>query len=243
MISTIKSFLPLSEYYVLLSQTEVNISPSEIHGIFCGLICSGRNLQGNFWLDNLLSYFNFYTKISKKHKTTLLSLYSDICYQLMGKGCPFDLLLPSTDLGLNSRADALSIWCQGFLSGLSVNTTFDSSKLPPAVSKHLKIISGIAQLDFDPFDTSLLSKPEFCSNAMRLTDKGRRLLSINEYHSQLNNEEVEQKTQFRKNSTDSKKDLADYETIQSFVTCAIPFIYQTFNPSMKIYVNGVNSLQ
>ena len=49
-------------------------------------------------------------------------------------------------------------------------------------------------------DIRLLSKPEFCPNSRRLTDKERNLLGVNEYRSQPNNEEVGQKAQFRKQS-------------------------------------------
>ena len=56
---------------------------------------------------------------------------------------------------------------------------------------------------FDTAQTStnrLLSKPEFCSNARRLTDEEQRLLGVNEDRSQSNNAAVGQKTQFRKKS-------------------------------------------
>ena len=45
-----------------------------------------------------------------------------------------------------------------------------------------------------------LSKPEFCPNSRRLTDEERRLLGVNKYRSQSNNEAVGQKTPFRERS-------------------------------------------
>jgi uncharacterized protein len=155
--------LALEEYYSLLTQAEVSASPSAIHGTLCGFICSGRNLNGGAWLNSLLARLSTYSQISIKHKTALLNLYQEACYQLMGNHKSFDLLLPSKEYTLANRAVALGAWCQGFLSGLqmSMEAYPQASDLSDDVFESLYCIVGIAKLDFKRIEMTFENQPAY----------------------------------------------------------------------------------
>jgi uncharacterized protein len=158
MSELIQSYPTLKDYYTALKQAEMNASPSEIHGILCGLICAGHDLQDGFSLDNILLHLGRYAC----HKITLLRLYSDISLQLIKATDHFDLLLPSEKTRLSVQANALNIWCKGFISGLSIylDLPLFLEGQSERAFKSLSIISKIAQLKAEQLDIDDLEEQE-----------------------------------------------------------------------------------
>lgn len=59
----------------------------------------------------------------------------------------FQLLLPDDQVGLNSRRQALSDWCRGFLAGFGLTGRFQDAELSEEVQELLRDFGQIAQVE------------------------------------------------------------------------------------------------
>lgn len=105
--TTLKKLLP-----------DANIS--EIHGILCGYSCISFGKQNMSWEELVLG-----SKKSKNKKavTFLQEIYQISFQQLNEFSFEFNILLPGDDTAINIRTENLSLWCQGFLTGLKQAAT------------------------------------------------------------------------------------------------------------------------
>lgn len=150
------------DFYHLLSQAEVMTSPAEIHGVLCGFICVGNKLNGEFSIDILLQRLGGRTPDVEMGPQggALVGLYDVACRQLSGLQS-FELLLPKPQQALSIRAEALSLWCEGFLYGLSFLGGMLEEELSESVSEALHCIAEIARLDVSQFEVSELDKKAY----------------------------------------------------------------------------------
>lgn len=141
------------DFYRLLSQAEVVTSPAEIHGMLCGFVCVGPKLNGGFWIDILLKRLGV-----RPRQGAVVGLYDIACRQLSGLQS-FKLLLPDERHELEARAEALSLWCEGFLYGLGLlgGSSFDE-ETSETVHEALYCIAEIAKLDVSQLEITELDK-------------------------------------------------------------------------------------
>jgi uncharacterized protein YgfB (UPF0149 family) len=102
--------------------------PAEAHGTLAGALCSSLDYGIMEWLGDILPDDSPDTEAMKS--SVLQNVYNSMVRTLVGNDADFEPLLPDDDAPLSQRADALSLWCQGFLYGLGSGTTSD----PAAVS-------------------------------------------------------------------------------------------------------------
>jgi len=98
-----------------LAQNELKLHPSELHGLFCGI------LSGN--LDSKVTWETLVPDATKEvleAHPILETLYTTSAQQLDAFLFEFQLLLPPDADDLPVRAEALTLWCQGFLTGLKL---------------------------------------------------------------------------------------------------------------------------
>ncbi|MDQ8040013.1 MAG: UPF0149 family protein, partial [Rickettsiella sp.] len=146
------------EFYRLLSQTEVITSPAEIHGMLCGFICVGTKLNGGFWIDSLLKRLGVSPpRLMMEPQETVVGLYDAACRQLGGLQS-FKLLLPDEQYKLEERAEALSLWCEGFLYGLNLGGGTFNEEISEAVHEALYCIAEIAKLDVNQLEVTELDR-------------------------------------------------------------------------------------
>lgn len=123
--------------------------PAEIHGFLCGLLCSGSCLQGTsgFKISKNLFQENFFLKPENQKIIARLMVIS--LEQLQDSDFEFQLILPDDDEKIKLRFEALSKWCQQFISGLGIGginqKILDKTKL----SEALYDISEIAKADYN----------------------------------------------------------------------------------------------
>jgi uncharacterized protein YgfB (UPF0149 family) len=65
---------------------------------------------------------------------------------LVGNDADFAPLLPDDDTPLRERADALSLWCQGFLYGLGSGTTPDPGKVSSEAGEIIRDLTEITHV-------------------------------------------------------------------------------------------------
>jgi len=141
--------LAFEDFSYLLTEADSLANPAEIHGILCGLICTGHHLDGKFWFNTVLKLFETRAHISEHHRSIVIDLYDITCRQLshLHFTDDFQMLLPDENHPLTRRAEALSQWCQGFLYGLRLVQS-PENKHSNETNDSLRCISEIAQLDF-----------------------------------------------------------------------------------------------
>jgi uncharacterized protein YgfB (UPF0149 family) len=109
-----------------LYRLDTEVTPGEVHGTACGLLCANtgapmKHWQQILWPDCLAA---------AQDEEVFAQLHEVTRSQLNDPECDFQLLLPDDGSSLNVRVHALGDWCQGFLIGLSLGGVKDFSPLP-----------------------------------------------------------------------------------------------------------------
>jgi len=108
--SNLPSFQELSKE---LNKQKIKVHPSQLHGIFCGLL-AGKGNQMPSWPDAVALSDAHLAKV-KNHLQSLFDAseqqFKDFLFEL-------ELFLPDDEQSLQARAEALTLWCQGFFTGL-----------------------------------------------------------------------------------------------------------------------------
>lgn len=146
------------DFYHLLTQAEVATSPAEIHGMLCGFVCVGPKLNGGFLIDILLKRLETSPPLMMGSQGAVVGLYDAACRQLSGLQA-FQLLLPDEQHELEERAEALSLWCEGFLYGLGLGGGSSiEDETPDVIHEALYCIAEIARLEINHLEVTALDK-------------------------------------------------------------------------------------
>jgi uncharacterized protein YgfB (UPF0149 family) len=128
-------------------------SASEAHGMLSGTICVAGKTSSGLWLEYLLGEDNILGVAASDCSVMLLRLQSDILRQFNDDAFGFDLFLPSDDVPLSLRTEALSQWCAGFLYGLALGGFRDDIEMPDNITEVMQDIYEISHAKFT-FDTT-----------------------------------------------------------------------------------------
>lgn len=97
-----------------LDQTALKLHPSQVHGLICGILCGNPN-STSAWEELVTG-----GEETEKTHEVLQSLYDASAKQLKEFLFEFELILPSDTDALPARAEALTLWCQGVLTGFKL---------------------------------------------------------------------------------------------------------------------------
>jgi uncharacterized protein len=111
---------------------------AHLHGLLTAWMCVTQN-KSDDWLTALLP--------NAKMTPTLQALYDTTKLELKSDDFAFHLLLPDEADAIEKRAQALAVWCQGFLEGLAYVQT-DCLK-GRELEEAIRDISQIAELDYE----------------------------------------------------------------------------------------------
>ncbi|MGE3919803.1 MAG: UPF0149 family protein [Gammaproteobacteria bacterium] len=137
------------EISVLLKEIDPSASPSETHGLITAFISADVHLDAQFCLDHI-----FKGKKSKKNRDFLLEIYKTTFQKLNSPDFDFELLVPDDEQPLNERAQALSEWCEGYLTGLNLVGIKSDSITSEDGREALQNMLEIAKLDYDRIETT-----------------------------------------------------------------------------------------
>ena len=116
------NYLPLSS---ALQRIAVGISPAELHGQLCGLLCSRPNFQFSQWLDmslpELIEAKGKGDALVGEAEILLQQLFMDTEADIQDQELSFQLFLLDDAENLVHRLDELAEWCSGFLLGLAID--------------------------------------------------------------------------------------------------------------------------
>ncbi|OGT36541.1 MAG: hypothetical protein A3F12_06995 [Gammaproteobacteria bacterium RIFCSPHIGHO2_12_FULL_38_14] len=126
-----------------LQNTTLKLHASQVHGIICGVLC-GHAKHTSAWEDLISG-----GKASAKTHELLQNLYDKSAKQLSDFLFEFQLLLPIDKEELRARAEALSLWCQGFLTGLKLVRIEIVNREPSEMTEAINDLIEIAKMNYE----------------------------------------------------------------------------------------------
>ncbi len=132
-----------TELTLALEKTQSNFQAAQVHGLLCGLICGTSGKTDDSWEKIVLG-----PKKSKKTLSMLQELYETSYHQINEFSFEFSLLLPTDRANLDTRAEALGLWCQGFVAGLQQTDALIENREPGEATDALNDIIEIAQVNY-----------------------------------------------------------------------------------------------
>jgi uncharacterized protein YgfB (UPF0149 family) len=117
---------------------------AEAHGTLAGALCSSRDYGLMEWLGEILPDDSPGSEALQS--SVLQNVYNSMVLTLVGNDADFEPLLPDDEAPLSERADALSLWCQGFLYGLGSGTTPDPSTVSIEAGEIIRDLTDITHV-------------------------------------------------------------------------------------------------
>ena len=129
-----------------LKMAELGASASECHGIICGLICGGIDVENGSWLGAFNDLMNDGIALPVDLKKDLMQVFANSCNEFSAGDYQLKLLLSDEEQPLSDRAISLAQWSESFMGGFAIGN--ESGK---AISKEIKEtladLSQISQID------------------------------------------------------------------------------------------------
>lgn len=124
------------------------VTPAELHGILCGLICAGLNkLDADSVPETLMLELPEDTDTDAIN-STLNTLFNNTQDQIKHFELDFQLLLPDDDTPLNERAYEFGKWCEGFMAGIGLSDVPHSYRDQDEVDDILHKLSEASKIQF-----------------------------------------------------------------------------------------------
>jgi uncharacterized protein YgfB (UPF0149 family) len=126
-----------------LSKTTLKFHPSQVHGLICGILC-GNPKSSAAWEELVTG-----GEDSAKTHTILQGLFDASGKQLDEFLFEFQLVLPPDADDLPARAEALTLWCQGFLTGLKLAQVQIIDREPGEMTEAINDLIEIAKMNYE----------------------------------------------------------------------------------------------
>jgi uncharacterized protein YgfB (UPF0149 family) len=126
-----------------LSKTALQLHPSQVHGLICGVLC-GSTHSPAAWKEWLIA-----DKRPVKTQEMLQNLYDLSAKQLGEFLFEFQLVLPLDSEELPVRAEALTLWCQGYLTGLKLAQVQIIDREPGEMTEAINDLIEIAKMNYE----------------------------------------------------------------------------------------------
>ena len=128
----------------VLSQTTLKLHPSQVHGLICGILCG--NVSGAAAWESLVTGDG---KENPETHALLLSLHEASAKQLNDFLLDFQIVLPTDSEALPVRAEALTLWCQGILTGLKMAQIPIVEREPGDLTEAINDLVEIAKMNYE----------------------------------------------------------------------------------------------
>lgn len=139
----------------LLNRSGSPLPLAELHGGLCGVICASGREAAQSWLDELIDDCGGDADTLAELAGRLEALGNETWQALRGMSMQFTPLLPDDDSAIDQRAEALGLWCHGFLAGLvigGIDLTGGSAVLSQDLSELVHDFAAISQAGPDSQD-------------------------------------------------------------------------------------------
>jgi uncharacterized protein len=122
---------------------------AEAHGSLCGALCSMSPYKMQDWVNEILPDGS---ALSAESAAMLEKVFTATATSFGEQGMEFEPLLPDDESPLNGRANALALWCSGFLYGLGTGYISDLEGLNGDVGEIVRDFTEISRASGDEAD-------------------------------------------------------------------------------------------
>jgi hypothetical protein len=119
---------------------------AEAHGSLCGALCSVSPYRMQDWINEILPDG---AALSDESSAVLERVFTTTATSFGEQGMEFEPLLPDDEQPLNGRANALALWCTGFLYGLGTGSISDLEALGGDVGEIVRDFTEISRATGD----------------------------------------------------------------------------------------------
>jgi yecA family protein len=126
------------------------VSPSQLHGCLCGVLCAGAPTEAEYGLDALSQALDIV--MHGELASRIMQLYTVTEVALKDEEFTFLPLLPDDDEEIALRTSALASWCDGFMSGFAyviAGNEATAAALSQDTGEVLKDVAAMAQAHAD----------------------------------------------------------------------------------------------
>lgn len=127
-------------------------SPSELHGYLCGQLATGARLSLASWFQAAQQQIGIEEEPAATLRASLSLMYQVALAQLEQAGFDLQPLVPDEDHALAQRAEALGLWCHGFLCGYALARGKPAEALSEDARDGLNDLAQIAQIAVNESD-------------------------------------------------------------------------------------------
>ena len=122
---------------------------AEAHGSLCGALCSMSPYKMQDWVNEILPDG---ASLSDESAAMIERVFTATAASFGEQGMEFEPLLPDDEQPLNGRANALALWCTGFLYGLGTGQISDLEALNGDVGEIVRDFTEISRATGDDAD-------------------------------------------------------------------------------------------
>ena len=115
---------------------------AEAHGSLCGALCSVSPYRMQDWINEILPDG---AALSEESSAMIERVFTATATSFGEQGMEFEPLLPDDEQPLNGRANALALWCTGFLYGLGSGYSADFESLGGDVGEIVRDFTEISR--------------------------------------------------------------------------------------------------
>jgi hypothetical protein len=119
---------------------------AEAHGSLCGALCSMSPYKMQDWVNEILPDG---AALSAESAAMIERVFTATAASFGEQGMEFEPLLPDDEQPLNGRANALALWCTGFLYGLGTGHISDLEALSGDVGEIVRDFTEISRATGD----------------------------------------------------------------------------------------------
>lgn len=123
---------------------------AEAHGSLCGALCSMAPYRMQDWVNEILPDG---TALTDESSAMLERVFMATSTTFGEQGMEFEPMLPEDEQPLAGRANALALWCTGFLYGLGTGQISDLEGLGGEVGEIVRDFTEISRASSDEADT------------------------------------------------------------------------------------------
>ena len=139
--------LDFYELQAELEKMKAVATASEAHGIICGQLAGGIQLDGIMWLQQFLMGLGIKNEPSQGTQKWFLQLYKYCLEELNETEITFQPLLPDDQDDLNQRLEEIGSWCSGFLAGFGSTGERDERTFSEEIQDVFRDLAAITQVD------------------------------------------------------------------------------------------------
>jgi len=143
------SDIRFTDFEDVLAAAGSHADAAEAHGSLCGALCSTAPYRLQDWVNEILPDRG---ALSEESAAVLERVFTATATSFGEQGMAFEPLLPDDEQPLTGRANALALWCTGFLYGLGAGQIADLDALGGDVGEIVRDFSEISRATGDDAD-------------------------------------------------------------------------------------------